>query len=217
MALTLNIRTVKTLVKIKISDRAAELISTKVIPSGNHNTILLSIDSIAGDIWNDTAKSAVFFVVTKRGEIKVAETVLDSNLQCFIPGKILAEQSAQLSVSIKGTKTDGSVVASNRCIIGNISPGAGYDLNAQIEELSKSEFESIMRAIASMSVPNADTLKLFTVDSEKNLYFNGQRIASVPKGGTKGQVLTKASDSPYDYDWKNSATFTYNTGVLTIE
>ena len=205
------------MIKISLDNREAKLLITGNIPSGNHNTIPFEVDAISGDIWKDTAKSAVFFVVTKRGEIKVAEVPLDSNSQCLIPGNILSEQSAQLSVSVKGTKTDGSIVASNRINLGIVSPGAGYEDAIKANQLCPSEFDRIMQAIASMSVPDSETLKLFTMDSKKNLYFNGKRIASLPEGGSKGQVLTKKSNEPYDCSWEKSVTMTYNAGTLTIE
>ena len=74
-----------------------------------------------------------------------------------------------------------------------------------------------MQAIASMSVPDSEALKLFTMDSKKNLYFNGKRIESLPEGGSKGQVLTKKSNEPYDCGWEKTVTMTYNAGTLTIE
>lgn len=205
------------MIKISLDNREAKLLMTEKIPSGNHNTTPFKVDSLSGDIWNDTAKSAVFFVVTKRGEIKVAESPLDSNLQCLIPGNILSEQSTQFSVSVKGTKTDGSIVASNRINLGIVTPGASYEDAIEANQLSPSEFDRIMQAIASMSVPDSEALKLFTTDSKKNLYFNGKRIEPLPEGGSKGQVLTKKSDAPYDCGWEKSVTLTYNAGTLTIE
>ena len=63
---------------------------------------------------------------------------------------------------------------------------------------------------------NQAVLDKFSEDENGNLYYGNERIASVPAGGNEGQVLTKKSDTDYDYGWKNSVTLEYNSGVLSI-
>ncbi len=63
---------------------------------------------------------------------------------------------------------------------------------------------------------NQAVLNKFNEDENGNLYYGNERIASVPAGGNEGQVLTKKSDTDYDYGWKNSVTLEYNSGVLSI-
>lgn len=66
------------------------------------------------------------------------------------------------------------------------------------------------------SAGNQAVLDKFNEDENGNLYYGKERIASVPSGGAEGQVLTKKSDTDYDYGWKNSVTLEYNSGVLSI-
>lgn len=67
-----------------------------------------------------------------------------------------------------------------------------------------------------ISVANQAVLDKISEDENGNLFFGEERIASVPAGGTEGQVLIKQSDTDYDYGWKNSVTLEYNSGVLSI-
>lgn len=63
---------------------------------------------------------------------------------------------------------------------------------------------------------NKEVLNKFREDDDGNLFYGDERIASVPPGGTEGQVLEKKSDKDYDYGWGDSVTLEYNAGSLKI-
>lgn len=84
-------------------------------------------------------------------------------------------------------------------------------------EISTPNFSAeAYRATANIPAANQAVLDKFSEDERGNLFYGDERIASVPAGGAEGQVLTKQSDTDYDYGWKNSVTLEYNSGVLSI-
>lgn len=70
--------------------------------------------------------------------------------------------------------------------------------------------------VTEVKANNQAVLDKFSEDEDGNLFYGDERIASVPPGGSAGQVLEKKSDQDYDYGWGDSVTLEYNAGSLKI-
>lgn len=139
------------MITVSISGRKATLLKTADLPTGNDNSIKVNfIFSATDPVWKGATKVAIFVAITPRGLRKTLPAVIDSDGECFIPGKILSTPFSKISVGAMATYEDGSSVASNLVFVNSTDAGAGGDNIYDEEELpiDKNDFEMFMAELA---------------------------------------------------------------------
>lgn len=139
------------MITVSISGRKATLLKTADLPTGNDNSIKVNFIFSASDpVWKGATKVAIFVAITPRGLRKTLPAVIDSDGECFIPGKILSTPFSKISVGAMATYEGGSSVASNLVFVNSTDAGAGGDNIYDEEELpiDKNDFEIFMAELA---------------------------------------------------------------------